>query len=423
MYAQQVDTVVVGGGQAGLAVSWALTQRRREHVVLERGQVADRWLTASWDSLRLLTPNWMSRLPGWSYRGEDQEGYSSAAQLVGYLREYSGSFGAPVLTETNVLSVRHRDGHFEVTTDRGRWVARHVVVATGACGSPHIPALATGLASGITQVTPAAYRNPAGLPGGGVLVVGGSASGVQITQELANAGRRVVLSVGQHTRAPRTYRGMDIWWWLDQLGRLDRSIDDVTDIDRARAETSLQLVGRAGMDIDLGILARDGVDIAGRLVSAGGQSVEFAGDLPRSTAVADVRLRRLLDSIDSHVTAHGLSSEVLEPAPYRPVRLPPGLQRLDLAAEGIRTVVWATGYQPSYPWLRVPVLDAAGQIRQRRGLTAVPGLYAVGLRFGQRRSSTLLDGARHDAAAVVTHLVDCRSGAEFGSTTVLARLP
>lgn len=419
MRAQHVDTVIIGGGQAGLATSWELTQRGLDHVVLERGDIAQRWRTAGWDSLRLLTPNWMSRLPGWSYRGDDPDGFLPAGEVVRYLRDYGDSFGAPVLTDTTVQTVRIADGRLLICTDSLSWSARNVVVATGACATPHIPDLATGLSPAIGQLTPAEYRNPAGLPDGGVLVVGASASGVQIAQELNHAGRRVTLSVGAHTRVPRTYRGMDIWWWLDLLGRLHRPSEGL-DPSRARSEPSLQLVGRTDEDIDLGILAQDGVRITGRVIAAHGNRVEFAADLQRSTAVADARLRRLLHAIDSSVALHGLRAEVLDSAPYRPVVLPNSQQQLDLATAGIGTVIWATGYRPNYPWLQVPVLDPTAHIRQRGGLTAVPGLYAVGLRFGQRRSSTLLDGVRHDADAVVCHIVRGRSDDEVAPARMWA---
>lgn len=404
MATPRTDTVVIGGGQAGLAVSWHLTVSRRDHVVIERGRVGHRWRVDGWDSLRLLTPNWMSRLPGWSYRHDDPDGYLPAAGLVEHLQRYADAFGAPVLTGTAVLSVRKTVDGFAVSTDRGTWHARHVVVATGACAQPFIPDAAARLRASLEQVTPATYRNPGALPPGGVLVVGASASGAQIARELCQAGRRVILAVGQHTRVPRRYRGMDIWWWLERLGRLDRPIDTVPDPDRARREPSLQLVGRPGEDLDLGTLAEAGVVLGGRLIGVDGDRVRFADDLAATTRVAEARLRRLLDAVDSHVVTHGLTGEVLAPRPFRPLRPAPAITELDLAAAGIGTVVWATGYRPSYPWLQLPVLDGRGEIRQHRGLTPVAGLYAVGLRFGQRRSSGLLDGVRHDARTVVGHL-------------------
>jgi putative flavoprotein involved in K+ transport len=404
-----VDTVVIGAGQAGLAVSRHLTDHDIEHVVLERGRVANRWRSDGWDSLRLLTPNWMSRLPGWSYRGDDPDGFMSVAELIEYLQGYADSFAPPVITDTTVSSVRLADRGYRVRTDDGVWLARNVVIATGTCGSPSVPPMATRLTA-VHQLTPSTYRNPIELPDGGVLVVGASASGVQIAQELCRSGRRVVLSTGRHLRLPRSYRGLDIWWWLSQMGRLDEEAEPVTAVDpeKGRGDLSAQLVGRAGEDVDLGTLAAEGVVVAGRVVAASTHRVTLADDLEASTAAADRRLRRLLDSIDSYVARLGLESEVLDPPPYRPVTLPPAPRTLNLAAERIATVIWATGYRSSYPWLHVPVLNAFGQLRQSRGRTPAPGLYCVGLRFGQRRNSSLLDGVRHDAAAVVNHVLATR---------------
>ena len=404
MRSHRTETVVIGGGQAGLAVSAHLTGAQRDHVVLERGRVGERWRAHGWDSLRLLTPNWMSRLPGWSYRGDEPDGYMPRAELVDHLQGYADAFGAPVRPHTEVRSVSQDAAGYRVRTDRGDWSTRHVVVASGACAQPFVPAAATPLTAEVVQLSPRGYRNPDRLPPGGVLVVGGSASGVQIADEVRRSGRSVVLSTGRHTRAPRSYRGMDIWWWLEQLGRLDRTIEQMRFPGRARREPSLQLTGRRGEDLDLAVLAERGVVVTGRLVQAEGRHVRFADDLHRTTAAADAGLRRLLDAIDSHVVRHGLAAEVLAPAAYCPVHLATGPRGLDLVGAGIRTVIWATGYRPSYPWLHVPVLDRLGQIRQHRGVTPAPGLYAVGLRFGQRRSSGLLDGVRHDARAVVAHL-------------------
>ena len=240
----EVETVVVGAGHAGLAVSRLLTRAGREHVVLERGRVAERWRSQRWDSLHLVTPSWMTRLPGYRYRGPDPDGYLSAAGFADLLDDYAGSFAAPVLGSVTVQDVSLADGQskcrYVVSTDAGSWRARNVVVAAGPHGTPRIPAAVRAT----VKVVPAQrYRNPAQLPPGGVLVVGASASGVQIADELARAGRSVVLAVGRHTRLPRRYRGMDIFWWLDSTGRLARTVDQVRDVTAARYEPSLQLVG------------------------------------------------------------------------------------------------------------------------------------------------------------------------------------
>ncbi|HEU4544219.1 MAG TPA: NAD(P)-binding domain-containing protein [Jiangellaceae bacterium] len=398
-----IDTVVIGAGHAGLATSRCLTDAGREHIVLDRGRLAESWRSARWDSLHLLTPNWMSRLPGWSYRGDDPDGYMPAADLVGYLAAYARSFGAPVRSWTAVTDVRPGPGGYQVTTADGAWSARNVVVAAGP--RPRVPALSTALAPGIAQVHTNRYRKPSALPDGGVLVVGASASGVQVASELRQVGREVVLAVGTHTRLPRRYRGMDIMWWLEQLGALDRTVDEVSDLNRARRDPSSQLTGSyGGRGLDLATLNDLGVVITGRLTGADGYQVSFAPDLPSTTAAADERLRRTLAKIDSHVATAGLDTEVCPPEDIPAVRLPAGPASLDLRAAGISTVVWATGFEFRYPWLRVPVTDAYGEIKQYRGVTDAPGLYVMGLRFMHRRNSQFLDGARHDANAVVHHL-------------------
>jgi putative flavoprotein involved in K+ transport len=407
------DTVVIGAGHAGLAVSRRLTDAGRDHVVLDRGQVAERWRSERWDSLHLLTPNWMTRLPGWHYAGGESEGYMAAAELIRYLERYASSFDAPVLTGTTVLSVRRTETGYRVVTDQGTWTARHVVVATGPWGTPRVPDFLGIGGSDLNVTTSSRYRNPDALPDGGVLVVGASSSGVQIADELARAGRDVVVAVGRHTRVPRRYRGMDICWWLDRTGRLSRTIDEVGDPDAARRETSMQLVGRNaadrfGEDLDLASLAARGVRLTGRLRALDDGQATFEDNLVTSVVESDRRLHRLLDSVDEHIDATGLTSEVWEPVRPRPF-WPGGAPRtLDLRAEGIGTVILATGYRPHHPWLHVPVTAPDGSIRQYRGVTPVPGLYVVGQRFQHRRNSGFIDGARYDSALVVEHLCSNR---------------
>jgi putative flavoprotein involved in K+ transport len=400
-----VHTVVIGAGQSGLAMSRCLADAGVEHVVLERGRTAERWSRNRWESLRLLTPNWASRLPGWHYRGTDPGGFMTADELAAYLRAYADSFEAPVQHDNDVVSVTGADGGFVVRTTARTWRARNVVVATGWCDQPRVPALAAGLAREVVQVTPGSYRNPAQLPDGGVLVVGAGATGVQLADELAAAGRDVVVAVGQHRRVPRRYRGMDIWWWLDRIGAFAVTTDDVSDPREVRQEGSFQLVGRDDhRDVDLPALHAAGVQMAGRIAAVDGSRVRFAADLPATTSAADTCLTGLLDRIDEYVTAHGLEAEVLPVA--TPSRLPvtESPAQLDLSDRGIGTVVWATGYRRPYPWLRVPVLDRHGEIAQRRGVTAVEGVYVLGQRFQHRRDSNFIDGVRHDASYLARHI-------------------
>jgi putative flavoprotein involved in K+ transport len=364
--------------------------------------------------LHLLTPNWMTRLPGWYYTGPDPEGYLSRSELVSHLEGYAGSFDAPMLADTTVVEVAGIDGpgqaRFRVVTDAGIWYARNVIVATGPHGRPHVPAGMEHISADIEVLTASAYRNPAALPSGGVLVVGASSSGLQIADELVRAGREVVVAVGRHTRMPRRYRGMDIFWWLAATGRLARTVDAVPDVAAARRESSLQLVGhpdpcQRGRDLDLGILQARGVRLFGRLRGVIGTLASFCPDLGESIAEADMKMYRFLDAVDRHIDEAGLVREVLLPVRPRPLDIADPRLSLDLAAEKIGTVVVAAGHRPHHPWLRVPVLAADGSIRQRHGVTAAPGLYVVGQYFQHRRDSGLIDGARYDARAVVDHLL------------------
>jgi putative flavoprotein involved in K+ transport len=404
---QTIDTVVIGAGHAGLAVSRLLTLAGHEHVVLDRGRVGERWRSARWDSLRLLTPTWMTRLPGWQAEG-DPDAFLPAGEFVRQLEHYASSFDAPVVTGATVTCLTAGPaGAYDVHTDRGSWRARSVVVASGPHGVPRVPDAVRS--ADVPVITSAEYRNPRRLDAGGVLVVGASSSGVQIADELARSGRDVVLAVGRHTRMPRRYRGMDVFWWLETTGRLGRTIDDMPDPASARKEPSMQLIGRVGggtvnSDVDLAALQRRGIRLTGRLRSLRGHSVSFGDELAALTADADRRMYAFLDSVDRYVDRAGLTREVLppvRPAPVPPTHVP---SRLDLRAEGIRTVVLATGFRPDSGWVDLPVLNADGTFRQTRGATDAPGVYVIGQRFQHRRDSGFIDGARHDAYALVHHL-------------------
>jgi len=402
---------VIGAGHSGLAASRLLTDAGRDHVVLERGRVAESWRSRRWDSLRLLTPNWMSRLPGFGYEdfehsNPDPDGFMSAPAVAEYVTAYARSFAAPVVFEA-VEDVRaHSDG-YAVTSTNGTWSARNVIVATGSCDRPRVPSFANDLPDHVHQASASLYRRPEGLPDGKVLVVGASSSGVQIAAELALAGRDVVLAVGRHARLPRRYRGHDVMWWLDRMGTLDRTVDEVSM--HTRREPSLQLVGGAdGVDVHLAALRRHGVRLAGRLAAVDGDEAVFARDLAGTVAEADGRARRVLRRIDAYAAAGGRKAqpddplEPLEPVPATATATPGSLH---LRRENIRTVLWATGYRRSYRWLHVSVLGPDGDIRHRAGVTPAPGLYVIGMPWQTRRSSSFLDGVRHDARIVVDHLI------------------
>jgi putative flavoprotein involved in K+ transport len=408
---KRTEAVIIGGGQAGLAMSRCLGERGVAHVVLERGRIGERWRSERWDSARLLTPNWQSRLPEWYYRGSDPDGYMSMQEFVEYLEAYARSFDAPVQDGTTVQAVdRLADGGYRVTTDRGVWAARNVVVATGHCDVPYVPAAAKDLAGDVEQLVPTKYRNPAGLLPGGVLVVGASASGSQLAAELRAAGRDVTLAVGRHIRLPRRYRGMDILWWLEMSGRFREEVEPGR---QDRFYRSMQLAGRSdARRVDLGALQDAGVRLTGRVVGTDGHRVTLADDLDATTAEADERLSRLLDRIDAFVTETGMDERVGPPERLAPVRPAPAPREIDLATEGIGTVIWATGFRRSYPWLRVPVLDERGEIRHRGGITPLPGLYVIGLQSLRRRNSNMIDGVGMDAEELSRHLAARRRRSE-----------
>lgn len=347
----------------------------------------------------------MTRLPGWSYRGGDPNGFMSAREVAGYLQSYARSFYAPVVNGAAVHAVDRRHGRYRVVSDAGEWSADAVVLAAGFCDQLSVPHAGGRLHPSIYQLTSDRYRNPADVPDGGVLVVGASATGAQLADELAGTGKDVVLSVGRHTRLPRRYRGRDIFWWLDSMGVLDR-VSERHGHDRP-ATPSLQIVGSVdGREIDLPSLVERGIRLAGRVVGVSAGSIAVADDLPATTAAADMRLAALLQRVDEHAAITGPNQEV--GSAHRP-RESTGVRAqyastVDLPAAGIRSVIWATGYRRHYPWLRVPVLDAAGEIMQTAGRTPARGLMVVGHYRQTRPSSSSLDGVRWDAAVVVDHL-------------------
>lgn len=401
----KVTTVVVGAGQSGLAMSRYLAGSSVDHVVLERGEVADSWRTQRWDSFRLLTPNWMTRLPGFAYTGDDPDGYLTAAGTAGLLNDYAVSIDAPIRSNTAVTSVKPADGGFEVRTDRGTWEARTVVVASGAFGEAKVPALAERIPPEIPSFTAVNYRSPEQLPDGGVLVVGASSTGVQIAEELQRSGRPVTLAVGEHVRMPRTYRDRDVLWWMDAAGVLDESYVDVPDLVRARALPSMQLIGTPQRTtLDLNALTRIGVRLTGRLAGVQDGTLQFSGSLPNMCSLADLKLGRLLESFDTWADEMGFT-DCGPTERFDPTEVPAAPLTLDLRSGEIRSVVWATGYRPDLSWLDVPVLDRKGRINHDGGATPWPGLYVMGMPFLRRRKSTLIDGADADARDLSEHLV------------------
>jgi putative flavoprotein involved in K+ transport len=403
--AGRISTVVIGAGHAGLAASHFLTKGSIDHVVLERGDVANSWRRERWESLRLLTPNWLSRLPGHPYAGDDPDGYLTTAEVVSLIQGFAAGSEAPVRTGVTVTSVRPTDAGYDVVTDQGTIRARSVVLATGACNRPSVPAFAAGLPDSVRQVTPFDYRSPEALPDGGVLVVGASATGVQLAAEIRRSGRPVTLSVGEHTRLPRTHRGRDVLWWMDAAGIWDQRYDEVDDLTRARRLPSPQLVGTPERaTLDLNALTDLGVDLVGRWSAVRDGVALFSGGLRNVFALADLKQQRLLDGFDAWAVSSGADVADIDERP-EPTRAP-ATSRLqqDLRSGEIATVVWATGYRPDYSWLDVPVVDEKGQLRHDGGVVDSPGLYALGLPVLRRRKSTFIHGIEDDAREVVDHL-------------------
>jgi putative flavoprotein involved in K+ transport len=401
-----ITTLIIGAGQAGLAMSRCLSDLSIDHLVVERGRVAERWRSQSWNSLHLLTPNWMTRLPGFRYDGDSPDAFMSVPDLIALLERYSAASSAPVLTETTVHRVERGGGRFSVATNRGTWSSDSVVIATGYCDLPAVPAAARSLGPAVTQIVPASYRRPELLPDGGVLVVGASSTGVQIADEIQHSGRQVTLAVGRHTRLPRRYRGRDILWWLDQLGVLSQPADAVHSIEISRQQPSLQLVGRPDhSSVDLGSLHNSGVRLVGRVQNIDGYRVHLSDDVVATAASGDIKMADVLMRIDGFIGRAGMDAEPAEP--FKPTwsLVHDSVTQLDLRAQGIKTVIWATGFRRAYPWLQIPeALDRRGELAHHGGVTPVPGLYALGLNFQRRRNSSFIDGVGDDARAIAGHV-------------------
>jgi putative flavoprotein involved in K+ transport len=374
--------------------------------VVERGEVANSWRRERWDSLRLLTPNWQSRLPGLRYEGLEPDGYMTAGEVTEFIEHFAKVSGAPVRAGVNVTSVRQTDDGYHLMTSRGEIHARTVVIASGACNQPSVPQFAGAVPASVEQLTPFGYRDPAQLPHGGVLVVGASATGVQLAAELQRSGRPVTLSVGEHVRLPRTYRGRDVLWWMEASGVWDQRYDEVEDLTRARRLPSPQLVGtpeRAALDLNA--LASMGVELVGRWAAIRDCRALFSGGLRNLFSLADLKMERLLDTFDEWARTSGRKAEAGPRERFAPTHVPSSTRlQLDLRSGEIRAIVWATGFRPDYRWLDIPVVDAKGQLRHEGGAVDSPGLYALGLPVLRRRKSSFICGIEDDAREVIDHL-------------------
>ncbi len=385
--------------------------------MLERGEVANSWRRERWDSLRLLTPNWQSRLPGLRYEGLEPDGYMTMGEVTEFIERFAKVSGAPVRTGVNVTSVRQADGGYRLATSGSEIHAQTVVIASGACNQPAVPALRDTVPPSVEQFTSFGYRHPGQLPDGGVLVVGASATGVQLAAELRQSGRPVTLSVGEHVRLPRTYRGRDVLWWMDASGVWDQRYDELEDLTRARRLPSPQLVGTPERaTLDLNALTSMGVELVGRWAAMRDGRALFSGGLRNMFSLADLKMVRLLDTFDEWARTSGRDAEVGPPERFAPTRVPESTRlQLDLQSGEIRAVVWATGFRPDYGWLEVPVVDAKGQLRHEGGVVDSPGLYVLGLPVLRRRKSTFIYGIEDDAREVTEHLARYLAGPAPGS--------
>ena len=368
--------------------------------------MANSWRRERWDSLRLLTPNWQTRLPGHRYDGAEPDGFMTMTEVVEFISRFASRAAAPVRPQTTVTSVRQIDDGYHVATDNGDLRCRCLVLASGACNLPNVPALRREVPASIECLTPMDYRRSDQLPEGGVLVVGASATGAQLAEEIRRSGRPVTLSVGEHVRLPRTYRGRDVLWWMDASGVWNERYDEIDDLNRARGLPSPQLVGTPGrVTLDLNTLTDAGVELVGRWAAVRDGTALFSGGLRNQFALADLKMNRLLDTFDEWARENGRDADTGPPERFEPTRAPESSRlRLDLTSGEIRSIIWATGFRSDYSWLDVPVLDRKGYLRHDGGVVDAPGLYAIGLPVLRRRKSTFIHGAEDDARDLIGHL-------------------
>jgi putative flavoprotein involved in K+ transport len=401
-----VDVAVIGGGQAGLATSWHLSQANVDHVVLEAGRVAETWRTRRWDSFCLVTPNWTVKLPGATYAGPDPDGFMPLAELVGYFQGWAESFDAPVEEKTRVSSVEADGSGFVLSLPSGTLKARRVVVASGAYQRAHRPAGSEHLPQGVHQLLAEEYRNPDALPPGAVVVVGSGQTGCQLAEEIRQSGRQVFLACGRCGWLPRRMDGRDTMWWALESGFMDRTPDKLPS-PAARLMCNPSWSGHdGGNDLHLRTLLRDGVELLGRFTGGSEGTLRFADDLAASADFGDARWADFRAFTDAFCTRTGTSRPDYDIPP--PLRIKTRLE-LDVERDGIGTVIWTTGYRPEYGWVKVPVFDELGFPVQVDGRTSVPGLYFVGVHWMRKFKSPILLGVGEDAEIVARQIVGDRS--------------
>jgi putative flavoprotein involved in K+ transport len=403
---RKVNVAIIGGGQAGLATSWYLSQAKVDHVVLESGRVAETWRSRRWDSFCLVTPNWTVQLPGAKYEGPEPDGFMSLAELVDHFQSYANSFDAPVEENCAVTKLEADDGGFLLTLASGKIKARSVVVATGAFQRPHRPASAESLPNDVVQLFAEEYTHPAALPPGAVLVVGSGQTGCQLAEEIHQSGRKVFLACGRCVWVPRRLHGRDVVWWMIESGFMDRTPDKLPS-PMARLLGNPQATGHdGGRDLNYRVLHAMGVELLGRFAGAEGSKLRFADDLAASVDFGDARLGDLLKFVETYCAANGTTPPTVEMPP--PLRIKTRTE-LDIARDGIGSIIWTSGYRPDYGWVKFPVVDEMGFPVQTDGRTSVPGLCFMGVHWMRKGKSSILYGVGEDAGVVAQHIVESHS--------------
>ena len=409
---ESIDSVVIGGRQAGLSVSYWLRQANRPHIVLERDRIGSSWVSRRWDSFTLVTPNWMNRLPGFPYEGPEPDGFLSRAEVVAYLEAYASSFDPPIRLGVEALRLCRREDQsgYAIDTNKGLLLAKNVFVTVGFFHKPKIPACAARISPSVSQMPSTAYKNPAALAPGAVLVVGSAQTGCQIAEELHESGRQVYLCVSSAPREPRRYRGRDINDWFNQMGGFDRTFADPGNL-LERYRPNPHCTGKnGGHAINLADFAAKGITLLGRLADGEGQHLKLVPDLKDNLQRAHAASLATMKAVDDHIARNGL----VAPPPdetntddgfYTGVPEVEELTELDLSEQGVSTIIWATGFSCDFDWIDLPVLDARGYPDQQRGVTRHPGLYFCGLHWMYCLKSGLLFGVGEAAQHVVKHLL------------------
>jgi putative flavoprotein involved in K+ transport len=416
---KQYEVIIIGGGQAGLSLSWHMAQAGIDHAVLERKERFHAWKNQRWDSFCLVTPNWQCKLPGYEYRAGDPHGFMVRDEIVEFVEGFANSFSPPVLEGVDVLSLASGNGGFALQTSAGDFTARQVCIATGGYHTPTTPRMAERLPKRLVQLHANEYRNAVQLPPGAVLVVGTGQSGCQIAEDLHLQGRRVHLAVGSAPRVSRFYRGRDVVDWLQDMGHYDLAVTDHPMQEGVRGKANHYVTGRdGGRDIDLRRFALEGMRLHGHLAMVEGEAIGFSDDLKQNLDQADQVNDRIKDGIDAFIAQQGVEAPA-EPR-YAPLWQPPEKDApLDLATEDITAIIWCVGYQADYSWVHVPVFTGRGAPSHRRGVTAVSGLYFLGLpwlhSWGSGRFAAIARDAKHLAQNITQYRLACRNDARCRS--------